>query len=83
MPENLPIVSAEQYRDRLISFVVPNPNRRLPSDDPWLGWIGMVISVYGHLFRLDPCDFNRPHKRLGEMTHWFDIRHVHYVKIVE
>jgi hypothetical protein len=74
--------SAEQYRGHLISFIVPNPNRHLPSDDPWIGWIGEVISVYSSVFHLAPCDFNHPHNRLCVETQWFDIRNVDDARIV-
>jgi len=74
--------SAEKYRDHLISFVVPNPNRRLPSDDRWIGWIGEVISVDGPVFRLAPCNYDQPHERLNQPTEWFDVRHVRDIKVV-
>ena len=77
--------SAEKYRDHLISFVVPRKCFQLPilNDDPWVGRIGRVISVHGPLFRLDPCDFNRPHESLRGPTEWLDIRKIHDPKILE
>ena len=76
--------SAEQYRDRLISFVVPRKIFYPPllTCSPWVGQIGRVISVHGPFFRLDPCDFNQPHESLGEQTEWLDIRKIHDPKIL-
>lgn len=69
--------SAEQYRDRLVSFITPN----LGKPDK-IAWIGEVISIHGYVFRLNPCDYNRPHERLCAATRWFDVRNVIDLKIV-
>jgi hypothetical protein len=70
-------MSAERFRDHLISFLVPDAGGEEKN-----ALIGVAISVHGPLFRFAPCDYDHPHNRLCAETQWFDIRNVIDPRIV-